>query len=534
MYKVLIIDDETPVRQVIRALGQWKEAGVDQVLEAIEGTSALEVMRKFNPEIVFVDMNMPNMNGVEFLKAAGREFPKTKYIVVSGYEYFEYTKQAICSKALDYLLKPVVEAELNQVLMRAVQELDNERNSLLNQIDQNVTIPLARETIITQLVRSEDKPAVSVEQKRILGITDKSSCFGIVLFNILNLDRVCNDSFNGDMSAAFFAFTNVIDELAAGWSNGFSLKDAKARNGIILSLISEPDDIDVFDRALPEHILDMVNKLESLFGAYFIAGIGKIDKDIGSLNKSYKEAMEILLGVNLLKCSDRVFTKRNIEDKSKRISLMNKKEILIYAFESGRVDYARSIISRYFEEIKQNGYWSKEDLYHTAMEFLLIIEDITEQLGIAGGRNILSQYRSKDPASAFTKLEEFSEFILNIVEQLLGSIKSNLNASEKANLYEIKEYIDRNFSQEIRLSYFSNKYYLSKEYLSKQFKEEFGYGIHEYILKVRMEKAGEMISDNSVKINTVSSYLGYKDNNYFSKAFKAYYGVSPTEYRERR
>lgn len=251
-YKVLIVDDEKPVRQVIKALGEWDELGIDELYEAFEGESALSIMRQVKPEIVFVDMKMPNMNGVDFLQVACREFGGTKFIVISGYDDFEYTKQAIRSKVLDYLLKPVVEQELNDVLKIAVMELDEEREK-------------------------------------------------------------------------------------------------------------------------------------------YAAGAG--------------------------------------------------------------------IVSSACEGI--------------------------------------------DPKDC-----------------------------EKSYLYEIKDFIDRNYSSEIKLTTFSYKYYLSKEYLSRQFKEEFGCGIYGYVLKVRMERAKEMISDANIKIHSISERLGYRDNNYFSKAFKTFYGVSPSEYRE--
>ncbi len=537
MYNVLIIDDEKPVREVIKALGQWQKAGVDQVLEAVEGRSALEAMRKCKTDIVFLDMNMPNMNGVEFLKAACSEFPKTKYIVVSGYEDFEYTRQAIHSRVLEYLLKPVVESELNQILLRAVQELEEDRKkdteSLRMWAEKRMTMPLAREKILLQIIEENENTQVTAEQRKILGIPGNNACLGIVVFSILNMDRVCSDEFQGDLPITFFAVMNIIDELASHWCSGFSLKTGKARSEIIYTVIAEPADAGEFEASLSGRIMEITEVLEDLFGAYCIACIGKTVQNVEALNKSYGMALEILNSINVLQCNDKIFTRKNTEETSKRASLMEKKEILIYAFESGGIEYARSIISQYFEDIRQQGFWSKDDLYRTSMEFLVIIENITEQLRIQGGKEVIAEYRRKDPARAFTKLEEFSEFVFTILECLFASVRLNMKVNEKANLYEIKAYIEKNFSSELPLSYFSNKYYLSKEYLSKQFKEEFSYGIHEYILRVRMERAGQMICDPSVKIQSISSYLGYKDTNYFSRAFKAYYGVSPSEFRDR-
>jgi two-component system, response regulator YesN len=248
LYKVLIVDDERPVRRVIQALGKWELLKVDSIYEAAEGESALEVMRQSKPDIVFVDMKMPNMNGADFLHIAVNEFPDAQYIVVSGYDDFDYTRQAIKARVLDYLLKPVIEAELDEVLQKAVSLLDQER------------------------------------------------------------------------------------------------------------------------------------------------------------------------------------------------------------------------------------------------------------------------------------------------ENRLGSVLSSFQSIQKDNtktyLCEIKDYIDNNFHKDIRLSFFSEKYYLSKEYLSRQFREEFGYNIYEYVLMMRMDKARLILAEPGARIHDVSEFLGYKDSNYFSRAFKAYFGISPTEFKE--
>ncbi len=536
MYKALIVDDEKPVRQVIQALGLWEKNGIGQVFEALEGESALRVMREENPDIVFLDMNMPNMDGVAFLKVACEEFPKTKYIVVSGYEDFEYTKQAIHSKVLDYLLKPVVEDELNRVLKRAVRELAEERaqefEGLRRRIEQNVTIPLAREKIIIQLIEGLGHNPLTEEQKKILRISEEYSYYGITVFSLLNFESVCGRVFRGDAHAACFAITNVMNELASSWCNGFSFKDVRTRNEIIFTIMASTREEKEFDRLLPGRIHEIIAKLEELFGIYSIAAIGKEVSEAASLKVSYKTALELLHSTNILKSSERVLTKPGPVMKSKRASLMEKKEVFIYAFETGNVEYAVSIMRQHFESIRRQGCWSWDDQYTTTMEFMLILENITEQFGVDEEKNILSEFTYKNLEGSFKKLEDYEEFILDFVKSIFASARTSMKASEKESLYEIKDYIDNNYVREIKLSDFSGKYYRRKEYLSRQFKEEFGYGIYEYVLKVRMEKAAEMISDLSVKIQTVSEHLGYKDNNYFSRAFKAYFGMSPSEYRE--
>ncbi|MNI84091.1 Xylose operon regulatory protein [compost metagenome] len=99
------------------------------------------------------------------------------------------------------------------------------------------------------------------------------------------------------------------------------------------------------------------------------------------------------------------------------------------------------------------------------------------------------------------------------------------------NVEDIKEYIDNHYFEEIKISMFTEKYFLSREYLMKLFKQQFGFGIHEYVQKVRMDKAQKLLDDPGLKIQDISEMLGYKDKNYFSKAFRNYYSISPSEYR---
>ena len=94
MYKALIIDDEKPVQIAIQKLGNWKYYGIEPPRLSVNGKDALQAMREFHPDIVFVDMNMPVMDGVTFLKAASKEFPDSQYVVVSGYDQFSYAPDA--------------------------------------------------------------------------------------------------------------------------------------------------------------------------------------------------------------------------------------------------------------------------------------------------------------------------------------------------------------------------------------------------------------------------------------------------------
>ncbi|WP_261300588.1 response regulator transcription factor [Paenibacillus andongensis] len=121
--KAVIIDDEYWTRSSIRQLAEWERFGIGQVEEAEDGLSALQIIHSFQPDIVFTDMKMRGMDGVELLKKLSDDYPFIRKIVISGYDDFSYTKQAIQSKVDEYILKPINPEELNRALEKAVKEL---------------------------------------------------------------------------------------------------------------------------------------------------------------------------------------------------------------------------------------------------------------------------------------------------------------------------------------------------------------------------------------------------------------------------
>lgn len=123
MLKAIIIDDELWSRKVIRKFGKWKELGIEVVGEAEDGNSGIELIEKEKPDIILTDMQMPNLDGIGLLKYIMMHHKKMKIIVISGYERFDYMKQAIASRAVEYLLKPIDGGELNRVLEQCVAEL---------------------------------------------------------------------------------------------------------------------------------------------------------------------------------------------------------------------------------------------------------------------------------------------------------------------------------------------------------------------------------------------------------------------------
>jgi two-component system response regulator YesN len=129
MLNVLIVDDEPWSRQVIRHLGTWEAFGMQIAGEADDGTEGLRLVEKLRPDIVVTDMRMPGLDGVALLEKLNSLYPEVQIIVMSGYDDFVYLKQAIRSRAAEYLLKPVDPEELNAVLALCAKECERRRKA---------------------------------------------------------------------------------------------------------------------------------------------------------------------------------------------------------------------------------------------------------------------------------------------------------------------------------------------------------------------------------------------------------------------
>jgi two-component system response regulator YesN len=127
--------------------------------------------------------------------------------------------------------------------------------------------------------------------------------------------------------------------------------------------------------------------------------------------------------------------------------------------------------------------------------------------------------------------EAFVSKMVSFVEEFFREFLQSQKPKDKVNVEKIKEYIDQHYFEDISIAYFTEKYFVSKEHLLRLFKQKYGCGIYEYTLNVRMEMAKELLADPALKIQMIAEKVGYHDTNYFSKAFKKHFGVSPQEYR---
>lgn len=228
MYSALIVDDEAPARQLLKALGRWNDIHVTNIYEADSAQEGLTIAQIMKPDIILCDMQMPVQDGVYFLKELEKNLKLPKVLVISGYTSFEYTHQAIVSKVFNYLVKPINRVELNKNLFEMINALEEERANKTPELP-----PDAGDfdviTSIKQYVEKNYSQSLSLEQLSSHFFISKehiSRCFkkkyGIGLFDFVNECRM------SEVKKLLKATSYSVDEIAekTGYSCGNYLSKA--------------------------------------------------------------------------------------------------------------------------------------------------------------------------------------------------------------------------------------------------------------------------------------------------------------------
>ncbi|MDI4650018.1 response regulator [Cohnella hashimotonis] len=566
MYKALIIDDEEPTREAIRILGDWPRHGIGEVLEAADGQEGLALLERERPDLVLVDMKMPVMDGLAFLQAVEQDYPDLFTIVISGYNDFDYTRQAIRSRVVDYLLKPVNRGDLNQALAKAAGVLEARRSSKQGHIDRdialNMSLPKLKENIYLSLLTRSFRAGSSEAYLRLIGADDPAMRFGVSVLRVLNLDEVAAGRFKGETALLHFAAANVIGEFAEEGFHSFGLANPKReRELIVIHAMTGGYPEDLAFRAA--HFLRKIAQgLADLFGIRTSAGLSGPGVVVGGLADAYDAAVAAADGADLFRPDELQPGERR---EAGAISIASRMPQLRNAIEAGSAAQARTIAQHFMAGVREQGHISFRQADRLLAELLFVLGEIAQDLGLpaagdeegegegggtaggegsqpaagtrGGGARGAAGVQSRGALEAlglsadFGGIDEFEALVCRICERYAELARAALSPERAFDVAEIKRYIEQHYFEDIKISMFTERYFLSREYLMKLFKQHYGFGIHEYVQKVRMDRAKALLDRPELKIQEISEMLGFKDKNYFSKAFRNYVGLSPSEYR---
>lgn len=523
MLNVIVIDDEKLVRQMVIRCIEWEEIGLHIIGEASSARMGMELIDEMHPDIVFMDVRMPSMDGLTCSRLILDKYPHIKILILSGHDEFEYASEGIRIGVFDYLLKPINEEELRKAAIKARDSILDERNQ--NKIYERFKEELKKHSsyIIDRqlgaLVCSRE-PKQYLESLSYFGIELKNPIFQIALIEAngklmseeekllskMHVRKIIEDYY-GDMQGMF------IFDSGADW---------------IVLLNNESEN------AIYEHGEELKCYLENNTESHICIGVGNCYTDIGKVCESYREAKDAWK-FRFVSGEEDVIYFRDIYPYydtgwSADINEDTLREFGNFIRISDALG-AEKILEKVLNHMKQMG-GNRNQIIILSVKIMVEIMKVISELKINVHSELLNYPSMMENVFGLVSFDEIKGFLKNIVQEACVAIGTEVSGKEKDLIHKVKDYLGEHYSDEqISLNIVAQLYYVNSSYLSRVFKEKTGLTFTAYLFQVRMAEAEKLVLSTELKAYEIAERVGISDPHYFSSCFKKYTGMSVSDFK---
>lgn len=529
MYKIIMIDDEDEVREGIKRKTNWEACGFQLVGDFDNGRDAYEALESLQPDAVITDICMPFMDGLQLTELIAAIYRDVKVIIVTGYEDFDYAKQAIKLKVKDYLLKPINSAEFTEFLHKLRLELDEERKQredvtfLRHQF--NESMPLLRERFLERLVTSCMRRDEIERKFQMFGLSLSGPSITVLALDIDEFHREFYNDQVAEEELLRFAAYNIFHEIMEKEQGGivFRTRDDK----LVALLSGDPERIELTCQTLAEHVRYSIEKYLSMT---VTMGIGRTCSDLPDLPKAFQEALSAL-DYRFLLGKNRVISIGDMEFGSSldNLSYIHMEKKLISAIKTGEKTVVTLTLQDWINEMKK-GTCSMDKCYGKLNKLLVALMNVLVETGfedaaVLGDHSFMQLYARKTLDDVRLWLEEICLALVDLLAEKRTKVSESQMEAAVA-------YIHSNYADEqLSLQQVCNHIYMSMSYFSALFKPHTGETFIEYVTRYRLDKAKEMLAASQLKTYELAAKVGYSDPQYFSVIFKRNTGMTPKEFR---
>ncbi len=527
MYKIMLADDEGIVTDSIKFIIEKNYPGMCEIQSAKTGRSVIELAETFMPDVVFMDIQMPGINGIEAMKEIQKTNSSIIFIVMSAYDKFDYAKEAINLGVLDYLNKPFSKDMIVNTLNRAIKIIDNEREKRRNELKIKekieTVVPVIESGFIYSLLFQENYAEEADNYKSLLGIDAE---YGFMMVFEAG-DQNDDGKFTNPVGAGIRtqAEYQKIREIIKG---KFDCAVGPLLSNKIICFIPCEQCISEYNERvyIIEKCENLSAELYERTKVRFRIGIGSVQL-IGSLSESYRQALESLKFTDAAVAHAKDLPVGCAYDENYPIDL---EQQLFSNVENGDVGKTTDGSEQFFEWMRQTYPENITDIKLKCLEFVLWAEHLAYQ---SGGMTYHFTYRSDylPEIMGFRDLDDIKRWFVSKMSDASRNITAKKEEKANGTMADAKEYISKNYSRDISLDDVSRSVDVSPYYFTRLFKEETGETFVEYLTMLRMDKAKEMLNSSQYSMREICQAVGYSDPNYFSRIFKKNVGVTPTEYK---
>ena len=532
MLKVLIADDEKKVCQLIANIVDWEKLGYEIVGTANDGITAYNFIKDNEIDVLLVDIRMPECDGLELIKKLKELDRNIHIVIISGYGQFEYVQAALHYGVEEYLLKPIRKKDIVAILEKISDKHKTELQEARKWEDMKQELDRNKERIknsfLLELLKHPEKFGGFYSTERInrgYHCSFDDTCYQAMRIRIIfenqeNISTVKKIVLNKAVKILNQKLSEYVNEMTV------SIID----DDIYGLLNGTEENLQLAYGKLKKTKMELL-QLQEAFGSMKIyIALGQIKTEMQDIMESITEASITL--ADRFYFSSRLILKyrpdRETEKSSVYVDNAFKKQFLghieILDMESQRNELQK-IANRMEKSEKKDGQ-TVEKVYK---EILQLFYFGTNNYGIS----IPDEYQEqKEQVLQFDTIAEVTDYLYHYMETSVNTWMQEKKLIENKPIRIAKRYIAENYYKPLTLEIVSRETGFNPNYFSSMFKKEAGVNFSEYLIKVRIENAKEMLLNTEQSVEDISFAVGYSDIKYFSRIFKKYMGVTPTEFRK--
>lgn len=533
MVKIFLAEDEKIVREGIKNGIPWERYGFEFSGEAPDGELAYPLILKCKPDILLTDIRMPFMDGLELAEMVKKELPELHIMFFSGYDDFEYAKRAIKIGAADYLLKPVSSSQLLEALERMSETILQEKNEKGYKLafcrQQEERKRMERDRLFDVIVSGKMSLSELLKKGQEHNLFLSAPMYNLILFQTRISDNQEQYSDEGVL------FDEALKNELEGRTDlvGFNrLTEGYA----FLVMGNDPADLEEKIEAFSSGLVRLV---ESFQGMEYFGGIGIPVRRLSEIRSSFKAASRVYASRYMLAYNQMLTGEASVglcEDLG-GISLkgmdMTKlgRDIVPNFLKNGSVPEVKYFVEEYLEACGNN-FESLIFRQYILMDVYLAVNEFVTQLGMEQEQIIKELGDAKTLQPCAGSEEAAARYAREILTKAIALRTSFSQKKYRQVLDKAREYIAGHYRDEdISLNVVASCVNISPNHFSTIFSQEMGITFVEYLTKVRMEAARELLLKTDLRASEISYQVGYKDPHYFSYLFKKTHGITPKAFR---
>ena len=545
MLKIFLAEDEVVVRETIKRMIPWEELGFELVGEAADGEMALPLLIRQQPDLLITDIKMPFMDGLTLARLAKKEIPGLKVVILSGYDDFNYAKQAIGIGVEDYLLKPITKNALIERLSEIRSRYEHEKTQ------KEYYEKFQREMQAYEKNSSRDFFEALVDGSMdMMEVYKRAEKLGLDIvaeaYNVLIFTMNCDEDFSGqrdEYSSWEAESLELLENFFAGHSSAMLFRSNIFSYGVLLK--GQRETIEENTRACVDEIRKILSRQDGRREWFLVVGqsverLSQIQKSYHTASRAFSQRYlydENILYYDEMETMEHPGGQAETEDNAylQKVDVNALNPAILQKFLSnGLQEEAENFVKDYFYAIGQEPMESLVFRNYVILNVRFSVISFIKGLG-CDTNEMESADTEEVLAESGKNMESAIAYAKKMISQAIEIRDQNSGNKNRSILKTAVDFIDSHYMEEdISLNTVANVANVSANHFSALFSQNMGQTFIEYLTTLRMNKAKELLRCTGMRSSEIAGEIGYKDAHYFSYLFKKTQGMTPSDYRKAR